>query len=235
VLFVLLAAAAVHAAPTSDATSLDAVLGNMDKASASFRGMAADVEWTTFTALVEDKSVEKGHMKVRRSGASDTDLYINFTDPYPKEVLIRGSKVEMYKPKIKTVEEYDLSDSKEKIDQALLIGFGASGKTIRKDYDAKLLGEEAVAGEPTAHLELIPKDAEARKSIAKFEMWVSTENWQTVQLKIFQDLSGDYRLDTYTNIELNPKLGDSDFALDLPKGVKRITPRKSGKSNESGR
>jgi outer membrane lipoprotein-sorting protein len=165
-------------------------------------------------------------MKVRRPGPENADLYIDFTDPYPKELLVKGGQVEIYKPKIKTVEEYDVSKSKDKIDQALLIGFGASGKAIRDNYDAKLVGEETVAGQPTVHLELIPKSEDTRKSIQKLEMWVSTNNWQTVQMKLIQDTSGDYRLYTYSDIELNPSLKDSDFKLDLPKGVKRITPQK---------
>ena len=206
--------------------SLDAVLAKMDAASASFKGLEADVEWLTYTALVDDKSVESGAMKVRRPSADSADLVIHFTEPYPKDVLISGATVEIYKPKIKTVEEYDLSSSKDKIDQALLVGFGASGKTIRENYDAKLIGEETVAGEPTAHLELIPKDEETRKSLKKLEMWVSTNSWQSVQQKLIQDASGDYRLYTYTGVVVNPPLKDSDFKLDLPKGVKRIKPRK---------
>ena len=210
----------------SAAVSLETVYSNMDRAAASFRGMEAKVEWVAYTALVDDKSVEAGAMKVRRPAAGDADLVIHFTEPYPKDVLITGAQVEIYKPKIKTVEEYDLSDSKDKINQALLVGFGASGKTIRESYDVKLLGEETVTGEPTVHLELIPKDAETRKSLKKLEMWVSTKSWQSVQQKLIQDSSGDYRLYTYTDIELNPALKDSDFKLDLPRGVKRISPRK---------
>ncbi len=222
----LLFAAVLHAAPTTGATSLDEILAKMDAASASFRGMEAEVEWLAYTSLVDDKSIDKGHMMVRRPNSGDADLFIEFTEPYPKDLLVRGSKVEIYKPKIKTVEEYDLSKSKDQIDQALLIGFGASGKAIRKGYDVRLLGEEEAAGEPTVHLELIPKDEEARRNVKKLEMWVSTNTWQAVQLKLYQDDSGDYRLYTYNDITINPKLDDADFKLDLPKGVKRLTPQK---------
>ena len=102
----------------------------------------------------------------------------------------------------------------------------SSGATIRKNYDAKLLGEDSIEGIPTVRLELVPKDAESRKKLQKFEMWVSTENWQTVQLKLFEDASGDYRQHTYTGIQLNPGLKDANFELNLPKGVKRIRPQK---------
>jgi outer membrane lipoprotein-sorting protein len=225
-LLTFLAAAAAFAAPAGDSLSLDAVLAKMDAASATFKGMKADVEWVSFTALVEDKSVEEGEMLVRRSAPKAADLFIHFVDPYEKTLLVRGSKAEIYKPKIKTVEEYDLTKYKEQFDQAMLIGFGTSGKAIRESYEAKLLGEETVNGEPTVHLELIPKDADARSKGQKLEMWVSTNTWQTVQQKLYQDKSGDYKLYTYSSIQPNPKMSDSDFKLDLPKGVKRITPQK---------
>lgn len=215
------------AAPTASAgMTLDGVLSEMDKASSNFRGMKADMEWMTYTALVDDKSVEKGAMRVRRLSPDAAELFLHFTDPAEKDVLVKGATVEIYKPKIKTVEEYDASKSKDKLDQALLIGFGASGKAIRKSYQAKLLGEETVAGAPSVHLELIPKDEDTRKSLQKLEMWVSMQNWQTVQMKLVQSSGGDYNLHTYTNIEVNPPLKDSDFKLNLPGGVKRIQPRK---------
>lgn len=224
--FALLAAVSLQAAPTTDLSSLDAVLAQMDAASAKFRGMKADVEWVSFTALVEDKTVEKGTMLVRRLSPDAADLYLHFVEPYEKELLVKGSKAELYKPKIKTVEEYDLAKYKDQFDQAMLIGFGTSGKAIRDSYNAKIVGEETIDGQATVHLELLPKDPEALAKGQKLEMWVSTANWQTVQQKLYQDKSGDYKLYAYSEIEINPSLSDSDFKLKLPKGVKRLTPQK---------
>ncbi len=209
--------------------SLDSVLDNMDRASAQFRGLKADFEWVSYTALVDDKIVEPGRVHVRRSDGGEAEVHFQFADPYAKDVLVedtaKDSTVQIFRPKIKTLEQYDASDYK--LDQGLLIAFGPSGAAIRENYDAKLAGEETVAGEPTARLELVPKDEKSRKKLPKFEMWISTKSWQTVQLKFYEDLnSGDYRLHTYTSIELNPALGDSDFKLELPRGVKRIKPRR---------
>src|SRR5690606_5297178 len=108
-------------------------------------------------------------------------------------------------------------------EQALLMGFGVSGKYLAERYDIELLGEETVADVETVRLELTPKDEEAKASMPKLEMWISTKTWQPVQQKLYQG-GGDYRLYTYSNIKLNPGLKDSDFELKLPKKVKVVKP-----------
>jgi len=205
------------------AADLPTVLAKMDASAATFKTMRADLDWTTYTALVDDSSVESGSIVVRKEG-SDVEVKIDFTTPYPRQMHVQGTKAESYKPRINTIEEYDLSKHKDKLEQALLIGFGASGKAIAKNYDVKALGEESVSGHETVHLELIPKDAEARTSVPKLEMWVSKQTWQPVQQKLYQASNGDYTLYNYSEIEINPSLKSSDFKLKISGKAKRIKP-----------
>ena len=192
-------------------------------ASAGYRTMRADVAWTSYTALVDDTSVESGKIVVRKEGDA-IELKIDFTAPYPRQIRIDGTKFESYKPRIQTIEEYDLAKHKDKLEQALLIGFGVSGKTIAKNYDAKILGDEDLDGVSTVHLELIPKSAEMRESVPKLEMWISTATWQPVQQKLHSASGGDYRLYSYSNAEINPSLKTSDFKLQISGKAKRIKP-----------
>ena len=217
-LFCLLA---VPAAFTAD---LSSTLGKMDQAAAGFNSMAADVEWISYTALVDDKSVEAGTMAVRRKGG-EVELKVDFTEPYERQLLIQGTKVESYKPRISTVEEYDISKHKDKLEQALLLGFGVSGKYISQHYDVKDLGVESIDGHETAKLELTPKSAEMRNSVPKLEMWVSTKTWQPVRQKLYQSSNGDYRIYAYSNIEINPSLKSGDFKLKTSGKVNRIKPQ----------
>lgn len=215
-------ASALAALPLS-AAELPAVLGNMDRAAEGFRGLKADVEWVSYTKLVDDRSVESGRIAVRRSPGGAAELHITFTQPAEKHVVMQGAEVQIYQPRMNLVQQYDLTKSKDKLEQALLMGFGVSGKYLAERHDMKLMGEETVAGVETVHLELTPKDEEARASMPKLEMWISTKTWQPVQQKLYQG-GGDYRLYTYSNIELNPSLKDSDFELKLPKKVKIVKP-----------
>lgn len=213
-------------APALIGADLNTVLANMDKASAGFRSMQADVRWVKYTALVEDETVEEGTMVVRRGKNNRVDLLIEFEKPYAYFLAVEGTKVEIYRPKIAEVQQYDLSKRREMLEQALLLGFGTSGKFLRENYNVDLLGEEEVAGQETVKLELVPKAEDMRKNIPRIEMWVSKESWQPVQQKMWQPARGDYRLYTYTNIKENPSLPDKAFELKIPRGVKRVYPQR---------
>lgn len=202
------------------APGADQVLSNMDQAAADWTGMQAKTAWTQYTKLVDDSSVEQGSMAVRRADNGRVDLRIQFTEPYPRDLLVRGAKVEIYKPKIQIVEEYDVSKSKDKLEQALLSGFGVSGKFLQEHYGVEVAGEETVAGVDTVLLELTPKDESMQDSITRIQMWVSKQSWQPVQQRLHQP-NGDHRTYLYSDVELNPSLKDSDFELDIPKKVKR--------------
>ena len=223
--FLLACALSAIGVSAASAAELDTVLSNMDRTAAEFRGMTADVEWVKFTALVDDKAVEKGVMAVRRAESGGVDLKIDFKEPYPYHLLVKGTDVQIWRPKINTVEEYDLSKSREKLEQALLLGFGVSGSFLNENYDVTLAGEESVAGRETVKLALAPKEPSMRKSIPKLEMWVSTEDWQPVQQKLYEEGPGDYRLYVYSNIERNPSLKSDAFKLDIPKRAKRVKPQ----------
>ena len=208
----------------SAAADLPGTLAQMDKASAGFESMAANVEWISYTALVDDTSSETGTMVVRRDDKG-VELKVDFTQPYERQLLIKGTKVESYKPRINTVEEYDISKHKEKLEQALLLGFGVSGKYLSDNYEVKVLGEEESDGEQTVRLELIPKSADMKRSVPKLEMWVSTRTWQPVRQKLYQSSQGDFRIYAYSKIQVNPSLKSSDFKLKTSGKVNRIRPQ----------
>jgi outer membrane lipoprotein-sorting protein len=213
------------------AVDLETVLTNMDATAAKFQGLKADLEWVKYVSIVDIKSSEQGLVLARRNKDKSVDLMIEFKTqdgkPYNYFVTVQASKAQIYRPQIATVEEYDVSaKSKDLMDQVLLLGFGPSGSYLKKNYNITLKGEEQAAGEETVKLELIPKSKELLEKIPRLEMWVSKSNWHPVQDKLYEQNSGDYRVHTYTNIELNPPLKDSQFRLNLPGNVKKVRPQK---------
>ena len=212
--------------PSLSAIELEAVLARMDAAAQGFRAMQADVRWLKYTDIVEDESIEEGVIRVMRDNKKQINLFIEFQKPYPYFVSVRGAKVEIYRPKIATVEEYDLSKSREMLEQALLLGFGTAGGFLRENYQLKMGGEENAAGEAAVRLELVPKSEKLRGNMPRLEMWVSTSDWQPVQEKIYGANPGDYRLYTYTKIKRNPPMKDSALKLKIPGKVKRIFPQR---------
>ncbi|MEX2302816.1 MAG: outer membrane lipoprotein-sorting protein [Bryobacterales bacterium] len=214
----------------SAAVDQETVLRNMDATAAKFQGLKANVEWVKYTAIVGVKSAEQGEVIARRNKNKSVDVMIEFKTqdgkPYNYFVTVQGAKAQIYRPQIATVEEYDVSKSKDLMDQVLLLGFGTSGSYLEKNYNVTIKGEETAAGEETVKLELVPKSEELMKKIPRLEMWVSKSKWHPVQEKLYEQNSGDYRLHTYTNIVFNPPLKDSQFRLKLPGNVKKVNPQK---------
>ena len=214
-------------APVSGAApDLPTVLAKMDAAASDWQGMRASLEWVRYMALVDDRSVERGKIVVRRTADGSASMLISFEEPNVYFLSVKGTRVEIYKPKIKTVEEYDVSDSKAKVENALLLGFGTTGSYLGQHYDITVLGPATVKGQSAVHLDLQPKDPQAELNSQRIEMWVSTDMWQPVQQKIYDRSPGDYRLYSYSEVVLNPSLTAEDFKLRLARGTKRVHPQR---------
>jgi hypothetical protein len=122
--------AAPHRKPAAQGAqaTTEAVLATMDKAAADFRSLTADIENTKYTDVVKDTSVEKGHIFVRK----DSKMRIDITEPDPRTILRVGDSLSVYTPKIKRVEEYDLSKHRAMVDQHVLLGFGTRSEALQR-------------------------------------------------------------------------------------------------------
>jgi outer membrane lipoprotein-sorting protein len=152
-------------------------------------------------------------------------MLVEFKEPDRKSVALHDSKLEIYYPKMQTVEEYDIGQHRELLDQFFLVGFGTSGKELASAYSVRVLGAETLAGQQSIRLELIPKSQEVQKNLKKLELWVPESDVYPVQQKFYL-VAGDYKLATYTNVKMNPPVADSDLKLRVSKDVKRVFPQK---------
>jgi outer membrane lipoprotein-sorting protein len=212
-------------AVTAFAAASDDILTRMDKNAGRFSAMESELTRVSYTSVIDDKAVESGSILLKKHAARDLQVLINFSKPDAKTVAFRGRKAEIYLPKMKTVQEYDLGRHSNLLDQFLLVGFGTPGKELKANYTVKPLGEETVAGQKTHKLELIPTSAKTKESLSKVELWMAEDGTYPVQQKFVQP-SGDYHLITYTDVKLNPEVSDETLKLKLPKGVKREHPQK---------
>jgi outer membrane lipoprotein-sorting protein len=209
--------------PCANAGSLDEVLSSMDRAASSFRDMSATLKRIDHTAVINDTSEESGKVRMKRTSRK-VSMLIEFTKPDPRTVSFEGRKAQIYYPKIMTVQVYDLGKYRQLVDQFLLLGFGSSGKELRKNYSLRVVGEDKVSGELTTRLELVPKTRSARKHLDKVELWISTSGYP-LQQKFYQP-SEDYIQITYSDLVINPNLPEDALKLRLPDGVKRQYPQK---------
>lgn len=207
------------------ASTLDEALARLDKAAAGFRGLTASIKKTAYTAIIKDSAEESGKMTLFRPKAKDLRMLVEFEKPDVRAVSFQNRKIQVFYPKLMTVQEYDLGKQASLVDQFLLLGFGTSSKELKQSYDIKLTGEEILPGGKADRLELTPKSEEALKSVKRIEIWISQTDGITVQQKVHQP-SRDYVLISYGDIKLNPAMTEDSVKLKLPKGVKKETPQK---------
>jgi len=220
----VLSLTSVLAAHPAGTDSLQSILERMDRTAPSFKTFSADLRSVAHTAVIDDDDVSTGTILVRRTNRG-MDMLMELTAPDPKSIAIHGQKVEIYLPKMKTIDEYDISRYRALVEQFLLIGFGTSGKELAQAYSMKVLGTDEVAGVKATQLELVPKSPEVLKNVKKLELWIPESADYPVQQKFYL-AAGDYKLATYTNVKKNPPLSDSDLKLKVPKDTKREFPQK---------
>ena len=216
------ASAGLAGSPAAD--RLEEVLSKMDAAAARFRALTAQLSYTKVTLVVDDRTTETGSIYFKKDrGGKGFKVLIEFTQPEPKTVLFRDNKASIYYPKIAQIEEYDLGKNRERVEQFLLLGFGAPGHELLKAYSVTLAGEMNLNGTPTVKLDLTPQGSLTR-NLRKVELWLSRDTWQPVQQQ-FTEPSGDYLITHYSDVRETPGLPDSQFQIKTSGKVKRVRPQ----------
>jgi outer membrane lipoprotein-sorting protein len=203
-----------------EALSLEAVQRQMDDAARDFHSLSADVERTKVTVVVNDKSTETGTIRVRGDR-----MLLQLNAPDARTVLRNGDNLYLYNPGLQRVEEYNLGKNRGLVDQFLLLGFGTSGKELRKAYEVTLEGEPVIGDRKTVELELTPKSSAVRKQISRVDLWLDLSSMLPVQQEFFETGSGDYSIVRYSHVVKNPSISDSVFKPHWPKGTQKLKPQ----------
>jgi outer membrane lipoprotein-sorting protein len=201
--------------------TLDDILRQIDRGAREFQSLTADVERTKVTVVVDDHATESGQMHVRRDGR----MRIELTSPDSRTILRTGDRLFIYNPKIRRVEEYDLSKHRTLVDQFLLLGFGTTASSLRNSYLITVEAEETLGTQKVVRLQLTPKADEVRREISRIELWLDETTWLPAQQKFYESGSGDYFIIRYTNVARNVPIADARFRPNWPSGVTRIKPQ----------
>lgn len=207
------------------AAPLEEALARLDRAAAGFRGLRAQIRKISFTALVKESDEETGRITLFRPKPKDLRMLVEFEQPSPRALAFANNRIQIFYPRLMTVQEYDLGKQGALVDQFLLLGFGTPVRDLRRAYSIRYLGQEAVHGAPADRLELTPLSQEAQQHVKSIEIWVSQADGMVLQQKVNQP-SRDYVLVIYSSIQLNPPLTLADVRLNLPQGVKKETPQR---------
>jgi outer membrane lipoprotein-sorting protein len=208
------------------AEPLEKVLGRMDTEAAGFKQLTAKFKNITYTQVLDDTSAEVGALWLKRLG-SKIEMRGEIAGEDARSFGLRGSEGQVYYPKLKTVQIYDLGEERGLVDQFLLLGFGSSGKELARNYTVKAAGEELVGGRKTTRLELVPKEKKMQERIVRIDLCIPSDAGYPVQQKFLKP-RGNYNLVLYWDVKVNPGLLDSEFRLALPPGTKTEHPQKQG-------
>jgi outer membrane lipoprotein-sorting protein len=201
---------------------LEAALGRMDRAAATLKDLSADLKRTHHVAVINEDTPDSGEIFIKRPKPHELLLRVDIKMPDPKQVAIDAHRAEIYYPKSKTVEVYELGKYKKLADEILLLGFGSTSKDLAEGYTIKLGGAETLNEQKTTRLELTPKSDELH--LTRVDLWISDSTGVPVEQKLLWP-GGDFDIATYSNMKINPKLPDSAFKIAIPPGTKRVFPQ----------
>ncbi len=212
----LSAAAPVRSRETA---SLDSIQRQMDEAAKDFHSFSADVQRTKVTVVVNDRSTVSGTIRVR---GDKMLLQLKSPEAEARTILRVGDNLYLYNPGLKRVEQYNLGKHRALVDEFLLLGFGTSGRELRKSYRVTLAGEPVLDGKKTVELELTPKSPAVQKQISKVNLWLDQATMMPVQQEFYETGSGDYSIVAYSHVVENAPIPESVFRAHWPKGTQKI-------------
>jgi outer membrane lipoprotein-sorting protein len=202
--------------------NLEQVLTLLDKASTNFRTLQTDFEWDQYQRVVDEHEIQKGVMYFRRS-SSNVEMEADIQQPDRKFVLFTGGQLQVYLPKADEVTRYTAGKNRSDFEAYLTLGFGGRGHDLTKDFDLNYAGVENVGSIATYKLELTPKAQKAKNMFSRITLWIDQQSGMSVQQKL-QEGGGDYRIATYTSIQINRPLPHDAFKLKTTGRTKYLTP-----------
>ena len=195
------------------------ILARLDRSAPAFKAAQAAVRTVMHTAVINEDETQTGSMTIKKDAPRKLRFLIAFTGENAFTAVLGAQTVEIYRPKIGEIEEWDIRKYRDMAQRLFLLGFGTAGSELAENYEIHDVRQETIESQLTTHLELTPKSPDVLKQLKKVELWISEKNLCPVQQKFYLP-AGDYRVVTFSNLQLNPNLPGSAF--DLPKSAKRI-------------
>jgi len=214
----MLAAHGVFAQDNELGWTMERAVKQLDRQGEDFETVLADadIEWKKKDGTV-DRTV-KGRIYMNEDG----DVRLSAAQPTEHTMLVSGSTLYQHDPAKAVVEEYRLSQHKDRLEPYVALGFSTTGKDLSDDFLVTFVGEQQIGGRRALGLELTPIKDSTRQAVARIELWVDQASWLPVRQIITQSAGGDSMTVTYTgtarNLALNPDL----FKDDWPKGTEKI-------------
>jgi outer membrane lipoprotein-sorting protein len=209
-LFSFLLAAFIAVPVTAKADDLNSVLARLNAAAKKFHSVSASLVFDTETQdPVPDTDIQKGTAYYERTGGNFR-MAAHFHErngrPFNSGYNYTGGALHFFDGT--EVHTYQFA----KWESYLILGFGASGTELADKWNITYLGAETMDDVKVAKLELVAKDPQVRKNIAKITIWIDPDRAVSLQQR-FDESPSVYRICKYTDIKINQSLPKNAFDL----------------------
>ena len=130
-----------------------------------------------------------------------------------QQFVINEDKAWLYVPEEKTIYLYDADQI---INSPVVLSFFSGLGKLGEMFSISQLPTES-GPPPRLRLQLLPREAES--PVSQISLWIDPHSYQVVGIQT-EDPLGNINKITFSNIQLNPPLQPSWFALEVPEGVR---------------
>ncbi len=227
-LLVLILLPLATVAKSEDAYTVDEIFQNFRKAYKKSRNFSAKFEETILQA--NTKRVNQGRLYFSKPNLLRKE-YVSQKNPDEvlQLILLDGEYSWSYTPIVNQVNKMKWSKSDRK---ELLPGIGASLEDVQKNYNMKLVRDDAAKKKGIYQIELTHKPDKLSKPVndtppprETLAIWIKTDEWLPVQFGYkFEDDAGNREsyITSLTNIKRNQDLDSTLFKFTVPEGVEIV-------------
>jgi outer membrane lipoprotein-sorting protein len=192
---------------------LDAVIRQLDAASAKFKSAEADFQWDFYERVVKQTTTQHGIIYFKKNG-TNLEMGAKVNPPNAKFLSFKNSQLALFDPTTKDLKIFPAGKNKAQYESFLTLGFGGSGSELVKQWTVSYLGDESISDGAssikTAKLDLVSKDANVRNMFTHITIWVDLDRGISLKQQFFTP-SEDYRTTIYSNIRYNQPVNTKPY------------------------
>lgn len=192
---------------------LDAVLRQMDTASAKFKTAEADFQWDFYERVVKETTTQHGSIFFKKENGK-LEMGSKVLPPQAKFLSYKDGKLSLFDPGTHDLKVFAAGQNKAQYESFLTLGFGGSGSDLAKAWTITDLGNEQLLDGAntvtTTKLDLVSKDANVRNMFTHVVIWVDPTRAISLKQQFFTP-SGDYRTAIYIDIRYNQPVNTKTY------------------------
>jgi outer membrane lipoprotein-sorting protein len=213
----------------AQAPGLDAVLKQMDAASAGFKSAQADFRRDTYEKVIKETSSQCGTIYfVRKGNATEMGAKVapsatqacageaSATANGTRTLAYKGGELQMYEPGTNRLTLLHAGNNQAQYESFLTLGFGGSGTDLAKTWNITEQGTEMIKDGAKAYnvvkLDLVAKDPNNRNMFSHITIWVEPTLGISLKQQFFSP-SGDVFTTFFEHIRYNQKVNEGAFAI----------------------